>query len=332
MHNWIQKDRPALVLAPMEGVTDAPMRALLTERGGFSFCVAEFQRVGHEPIPEHVWRSHIPELATYCETSAGTPIQVQILGGDEEMMAQAAVRATELGARAIDINFGCPSKTVNRHDGGAALLRYPDRIYGITKAVREAVDRKYPVSVKMRLGWDEKNDIFRNAEKACEAGASWLTIHARTKTQGYAPPAYWAYIGEVRKHIDIPIIGNGEIWSVDDFERCREQTGCTHFMIGRGALANPRLPIEIARRLGLSNGDDQNIFELHEWGPLLRRFSELNLPAVKRGPEVVVGRMKQWLKFAHLRQPIAWFDDVKQTKTLEQFFDVVSAQGQTRNS
>lgn len=321
---WIQPDKPALVLAPMEGVTDAPMRELLTERGGFSFCVAEFMRVGHLPIPEHVWRTHVPEFSIGCKTPVGTPIQVQILGGDEEMMAKAAIQAVELGAGAVDINFGCPSKTVNRHDGGAALLQYPDRIFTITRAVREAVDPSIPVSVKMRLGWENKEDVFLNAKRACEGGASWITIHARTKRQGYAPPAYWSYIGEVRKQIPIPIVGNGEIWSIDDFEKCREQTGCTHFMIGRGALANPALPIEIARRLGILKSESRTFdASIEHWEPLLRRFSELNVPVARKGPEVVVGRMKQWLKVAHIRQPMTWFEDVKRAESIEQFFGIL---------
>lgn len=111
---WISKDRPALVLAPMEGVTDAPMRALLSERGGFSYCVSEFLRISQDVLPPKVYFEHIPELKTGCKTVSGTPIQVQLLGGNEELMALSAARACELGAKAIDLNFGCPAPTVNR--------------------------------------------------------------------------------------------------------------------------------------------------------------------------------------------------------------------------
>src|SRR6478609_5011361 len=110
---WITHDQPALVLAPMEGVTDAPMRALLTEQGGFSFCVSEFLRVTQDLLPAHVFYRHVPELNSGCRTPSGTPIQIQLLGGNEEAMATNAQRACDLGARAIDINFGCPSPTVN---------------------------------------------------------------------------------------------------------------------------------------------------------------------------------------------------------------------------
>jgi len=323
----LRAGEPALILAPMEGVTDAPMRALLTERGGFTFCVAEFLRVGPDKIPDWCFFQHIPELASGARTEAGTPVAVQILGGDEGRMAESAAQAVELGAPAIDINFGCPSKTVNRHDGGATLLKYPERIRSITRAVRAAVPPEVTVSVKMRLGWEDRADIRRNSEEAAEGGADWLTIHARTKKQGYAPPVDWTYIGEVRAKLSIPVVANGDIWTIEDFEKCREITGCEHFMIGRGALADPKLPLEIARRLGISTANataTTTALSRAEWEALLRRFVDLNLPVTRKGPEVIVGRMKQWLKFAHVRRPIPWFDDVKRAETIESVFETLS--------
>lgn len=325
MPQLISATNTALVLAPMEGVTDAPMRALLTERGGFSFCVSEFLRVCNNDYPDFVYEQHVPELRNGCATPSGSPIQVQLLGGDERLMAKAAAQAVRLGARAIDINFGCPSKTVNRHDGGATLLQYPDRIRSIVAAVRGELDPEIPVSAKLRLGWEQPTDIFRNAREAEAGGASWITIHARTKRQGYAPPAYWSYIGEARLQVGVPVVANGDIWSLDDFKRCRDETGCRHYMIGRGALADPALPLKIARELGLHASEDSLEFSHRsiEWEPLLARFIELNLPVLRKGPEVVLGRIKQWLKFAHLRAPLAWFDDVKRTETIDDLFAVL---------
>ncbi|HEX4924430.1 MAG TPA: tRNA-dihydrouridine synthase family protein, partial [Bdellovibrionales bacterium] len=242
----------------------------------------------------------------------------------ERLMARAAAHAVRLGARAIDLNFGCPSKTVNRHDGGATLLKYPERIRAIVAAVRAEVDRAIPVSAKMRLGWEEREDIYRNAVEAEAGGASWITIHARTKRQGYAPPAYWSYIREVRERVSVPVVANGDIWSLDDFKRCREETGAIHFMIGRGALADPSLPLKIARELGLEAHAQADFAHApSEWEPLLARFNELNVPVLRKGQEAVLGRMKQWLKFAHLRQPLAWFDDVKRTESIDDFFAVL---------
>src|SRR5438874_1083604 len=130
---------PALILAPMEGVTDAPMRALQGATGAFSFAVSEFLRVSQVVPPRSVFYRHVPELHAAARTPTGLPVQVQILGGDAGRMAGAAALAHELGATAIDINFGCPARTVNRHDGGATLLKHPKRIREIVAAVRAAL-------------------------------------------------------------------------------------------------------------------------------------------------------------------------------------------------
>jgi tRNA-dihydrouridine synthase C len=237
---WIQPGQPALILAPMEGVMDAPMRALLTERGGITYCVSEFLRISQEVPPLHVFTEHVPELSQGSQTPVGVPIQVQLLGGNAERLAQSAALACVMGAPAIDLNFGCPAPTVNRHDGGASLLRYPERIREIVAAVKAAVPESVPVSAKLRLGWESMDDVFENAEQAYLGGAAWITVHARTKMQGYRPPAHWKYIAEIRRRIPIEVIANGEIWTLDDFKRCRDETGCTHFMLGRGAW--PTLP------------------------------------------------------------------------------------------
>src|SRR5262249_48036181 len=147
--------------------------------------------------------------------------------------------------------FGCPAPTVNRNDGGATLLNHPCRIREIVSAVRSAVPKDIPVSAKIRLGWDSIDQVYENASMAAEGGASWLTIHARTRTQGYQPPVFYHPISVVRESLSIPVVANGDVFSLDDFLRCRDETGCMHFMIGRGALARPSLSYEIARELGL---------------------------------------------------------------------------------
>ena len=324
--SWITTEKPALVLAPMEGVTDAPMRAMLTERGGFSFCVSEFLRISQEVPPAHTFLDYIPELGENCVTPTGTPIQVQLLGGDPEKLALSALRACELGAKAIDLNFGCPAPTVNRHDGGASLLRYPHRIKNIVAAVRGAVPREFPVSAKLRLGWESMDDIFLNAEQAILGGAAWLTIHARTKMQGYVPPAHWKYIGEVRRWSSVPIVANGEIWTLEDFLRCQEETGCKHFMIGRGALGDPALPHEIARQLGIMTPGVSESYPFGRsskaWEPILSRFSEITEP-VAHGNHYTARRIKQWLKFACMKEPLPWFEELKRGQNLEEVLSIL---------
>jgi tRNA-dihydrouridine synthase C len=301
----------------MDGITDASMRAFQGAQNTFSFAVTEFIRVSNHPLPKKTFVRDVPELANQSKTLTGLPVQVQILGGDPDKMAISALNAIAAGATAIDINFGCPAPTVNRNDGGASILRCPERVYEITRAVREAVPRSIPVSVKVRLGWDSIEPIHKNSEMIQRAGASWLTIHARTKAQGYQPPVYWHPIGEVRRYASIPIVANGDIWSIADFHLCQEQTGCQHFMIGRAALANPQLPHQIAQSLGLQS---PRPLPLTNWPALLREllhYSEAcNGPANPKS----LNRLKQWLAIASRFGDFPHFAQLKRLQTPQEFF------------
>ena len=234
-------------------------------------------------------------------------------------MAQSAVTACRAGAKAIDINFGCPAPTVNRHDGGASLLREPCRIREIVRAVRDAVPEQIPVSAKLRLGWDNIEDIHENAAMAAEGGANWLTIHARTRVQGYTPPVYWQPIGQVREALNIPIVANGDIWNIEDFRQCQLETGCLHFMIGRSALANPILPHQIAEVLGLKANPEAET----NWIPLLKTFLGYLEPAEPKMPHRRLMKLKQWMKIASNFGDFKSFDEVKQAMTTDEFFDML---------
>jgi tRNA-dihydrouridine synthase C len=311
----LRPDHPALILAPMEGVTDAPMRALQGEIGAFSFAVSEFLRVSIVPIPGKVFRREVPELNRGAATPTGLPVVVQILGGHAGRMAESAATACRAGATAIDINFGCPAPTVNRHDGGASLLRHPDRIREIVREVRWAVPPEIPVSAKMRLGWDDIDAVHLNADMATEGGASWITIHARTKVQNYKPPVFWLPIGEVRARLGIPVIANGDIWTLDDFRRCQEMTGSQHYMLGRSALARPELSWQIAKVLGLTTQTPPAL----DWLRLTSRFLYWLDAYGKGSPHYAMVRMKQWLNFAGSFGEFAHFDTLKKIKTEPEF-------------
>lgn len=317
MTHYLLPDTPALVLAPMQGLTDAPMRALQGESGAFTFAVSEFLRISSDVPSRKLFRRHVPELLAGAVTQTGLPVQVQLLGGHAERMALSAVVACEAGARAIDINFGCPAPTVNKHDGGAALLKEPKRIREIVAAVRGALPPEIPVSAKLRLGWDCMDAILENADMAAEGGADWLTIHGRTRVQGYRPPAYWNPIGAVRARLNIPVVANGDLWTLDDFRRCRDETGCLHFMLGRGALANPLLPGQVAHALGLVSEPPAEAFE---WSDLLGRFVAWN--EVFRGvtPRFVVARLKHWLNIAGLHGNFDDFETIKRASSPEEIF------------
>jgi tRNA-dihydrouridine synthase C len=310
----VQKGQPALVLAPMDGVTDAPMRATLGEIGSFSYSVTEFIRVSGEPLPPKVFAREVVELSHQCRTSSGLPVQLQILGGDPDRMATSAQNAVKAGACSIDINFGCPAPTVNRNDGGATLLKYPERIFQIVHAVRSAVPQEVPVSAKLRLGWENIDDVFVNAEKAVQGGANWITLHARTRAQVYRPPVFWSHVGMVRSRVDIPVIANGDIWNMEDFLRCQEMTGCEHYMLGRAALANPALSAQIARYLGLVTRPFPA-----EWNQIFSRYvhySEKHYDGVTRR---TLFRLKQWAKMAWMYGDFQMFDELKGLQTTEEF-------------
>ncbi|MBL4806157.1 MAG: tRNA-dihydrouridine synthase family protein [Rhodobacteraceae bacterium] len=276
----------------MEGVVDVYMRDILTQIGGFDLCVSEFVRVSQNLYPASVFYKYCPELRTGGKTAAGVPVHVQIMGGEASVMAENAAFVAELGAPGIDINFGCPAKSVNRRDAGATLLQWPERLYEIVSAVRRAVPPDIPVSAKMRLGFSEKNLALDNALAIAAAGAAKLTVHARTKLEGYKAPAHWEYLRPIADALAIPVVANGEIWTVQDYLRCREISGLKDVMIGRGAIARPTLAREIValEQQGVENPayDWPNVKGLlvtyHE---LLRDMSN---------PDRQAGRLKQWVK------------------------------------
>lgn len=297
-----------LLLAPMEGVVDWVMRDTLSQIGGIDQFVTEFLRVTDKLYTEAIFYRNCPELKTGSRTRNGTPVFVQLLGGHAEPLALNAQRAVKLGALGVDLNFGCPAKTVNRHDGGASLLKSCDRLYDIVKTVREAVPAHVPVTAKIRLGFDDPAKCIENAKAIEEAGATWLTVHCRTKTDGYKPPAYWEWIPRMKESTKIHIIANGEIWNAADFHRCREVTGCSDFMIGRGAMSNPYIFKQIRESLA-----QDSVTETHWQNTknLLPGFFEASTFHINE--YFAVSRTKQWLRALSLKSPEAKtaFDQLK---------------------
>lgn len=230
-----------VMLAPMEGVVDHLMRDMLTHVGGFDRCVTEFVRVVDQKLPNKIFYRISPELRKGGKTAAGVPVRVQLLGQHPQWLAENAKTAIELGSPGIDLNFGCPAKTVNKSKGGAVLLKETETLFEIIREVRSAVPDEHPVSAKIRLGFEDKSLAIENAIAISEAGASELVVHARTKTEGYKPPAYWDWIAKIKKYTNIPLVANGEIWNAEDAYLCQGQAHCQDLMIGRGALALPNL-------------------------------------------------------------------------------------------
>ena len=306
---------PVRLLAPMEGLTDPLMRQILTQIASdlgrpYDWSVSEFIRVTQHVLPAHVFYKYVPELRHDAKTACGTLIHVQLLGSEAQLMADNAAYAAELGAPAIDINFGCPAKTVNSHRGGSVLLDEPETMYQIISAVRQAVPADIPVSAKIRLGYTDTSRMDDIKAAINDSGADWLTIHARTKTQGYKPPAYWDKIQSFNA-LDIPVIANGEIWNAEHAQNCMIQAGTEHLMLGRGAVTRPDLIAQVDREHSQTLNNETTLL----WQYLIAHQIKF-LQGTAKSDIVLVGRYKQWLAMltkGYSEAKILW-DSIKREK------------------
>ena len=293
-----------LLLAPMEGLLDFVLRDILTRVGGVDRCVSEFIRVTNTLLPDRAFIRVVPELLTGGRTFAGVPVRAQLLGSDPVCLAENAACLAALGPDGIDLNFGCPAKVVNRHGGGAALLEDPELLHTIVAAVRRAVPAHLPVSAKMRLGFNDDSRAVECALAIEAGGASELVVHARTKADAYRPPAYWGRIADIRAQVRLPVVANGEIWTVQDAQACREASGCDMLMLGRGMVTDPGLALAIR---GAGGHDLTTDATPHvSWRtllPLIGDFWHLVCAQLERRQQA--GRLKQWLNFLRRRFPEA---------------------------
>lgn len=228
---------PTLQLAPMEGVGDSCFRKAISTIGGFDEAVRDFLRV-----PKN---AHVKSLAKVYDAQelAPIPLAAQIMGSDLELMGEMAREIEKRGAPRIDINCGCPSNTVTGRGAGSSLLREPSFLHEVAKAVVKSVS--IPVTIKMRIGFEDTSLFKENILAAEESGVKYITLHPRTKVDGYLPPARWEYIALAKSLIKIPIVGNGDILNVQDALKMLQETGCDALMIGRGSLINPFIFHEI---------------------------------------------------------------------------------------
>lgn len=275
----------------MEGLLDFVLRDILTRVGGVDRCVSEFIRITDQLLPDRVFIRDVPELLQGCQTAAGVPVRPQLLGSDPQCLADNAASLARLGAEGIDLNFGCPSPVVNRHRGGSALLEEPEVLYRIVSAVRRAVPPHLPVSAKMRLGLHDDRRAEECALAIEAAGAGELVVHARTKQDGYRPPAYWERIADIGAVVRLPLVANGEIWTVADALRCRQVSGCQSLMLGRGMVANPALAQAI--RAVDAHRPEPVVLMWPALLGLIEQFWQLVVIHLDRDQQT--GRLKQWL-------------------------------------
>ncbi|MFZ5903043.1 MAG: tRNA dihydrouridine synthase [Chloroflexota bacterium] len=218
------------ILAPMDGYSDWPFRSLCRALGS-AMSYTEFVQVD-----KILGRSNQPRKKLYFE-EAERPVTFQLYGDDPDLILEAALRVQELRPDIIDINMGCPAKSVAQRGAGVGLMRSPLKIARTFRKLSAAL--QVPVTGKIRLGWDDNKNYKLVARIVEENGGSLIALHGRTKEQSYSGQANWDAIAEVKAAVKIPVIGSGDVKTVADIDRMKEHTGCDAVMIGRGAISNP---------------------------------------------------------------------------------------------
>jgi tRNA-dihydrouridine synthase C len=285
-----------ILLAPMEGLLDHLLREELSAIGGYHRAVSEFIRITDQVMPRRVFTRIVPELLTNGRTEAGTPVRPQLLGSDPDILAANAARVALLEPEGIDLNFGCPAKCVNRHRGGAVLLDEPELLLAIVAAVRAAVPAHIPITAKMRLGVNDRSRMLECAQALTSGGASELVVHARTKLEGYKPPAHWHAVARIAEVVSVPVFANGEIWTLQDALQARLESHCSGLMLGRGAVADPGLALALQTH---DAGREPEVLSWQALTPSLLTYWARVQRQVQAKHQA--GRIKQWLHYLRRR-------------------------------
>lgn len=272
---------PPLILSPMAGVTDYTFRRLIKRRGGVGLVVSEFISV------EGLTRGNPKSKRQMRFDEEERPYAVQIFGGKPDRMAMGAEMAEEIGADILDVNCGCPAPKVVRNGGGSGLLKEPEKLAEILKAIKKAIT--IPLTLKLRTGFtDASINVVEVAKMAEQCGVEHIQVHGRTREQAYKGLANWDLIRQVKEAVSVPVSGNGDITSIEYGMDKWNESGTNGILIGRGAMQNPWIFRQFADVL---EGRAPYQPDLAEKKAVLLEFFEMCLEEM---PELVaLGKMKQ---------------------------------------
>ena len=309
------------ILAPMAGVSQMPFRKIALKMGA---GLAPTELVSAKGL---FYESARTKAYLTYDKSIEKPFCVQLFGGEAESMAVAAKKAVDMGADIIDINMGCPVKKVTKINAGSALLCDAQRASDIVTSMYKSTGYQVPITAKIRSGWDQSSLNYLEVGRILQdSGIKALALHARTRAQGYSGHADWSHIAQLKSHLKIPVIGNGDVLTLADAKRMIKETACDAVMIGRAALGNPwifrDLAADVESEVSLSERLSVILEHLADHIDLNRHISELEArefseeSAVRSFRSHLVWYSKGLMGGAKFRQSIMVSDSLSKTNDL----------------
>jgi len=283
----------------MEGVTHPTLRTILAEHGGLGIVCTEFVRISRGPLSLKALRREVVKTPL-------VPLCVQVMGTDVDKMAEAAEAVAKAGADVVDINLGCPAPKAVRAGAGSAMLKNPKLLYEVLVSMRKRVPGL--LSAKIRAGFDTSDHVLEIGKIVQEAGADYIVVHPRKRTDFFEGVADWRPIAMLVESLEIPVIGNGDIWYAEDALRMEKETGCAGVMIGRPALRNPWIFQQIESLRKGENAYSPSGQELSTFINMVFDRYEIAYPKTRKGP---IGKLKELMSY--LARAI---DDNRETRKL----------------